>query len=105
MNIPAQSADVDRRIPVTLLTGFLGAGKTTLLNHLLRQPQMEGSAVLINEFGAVGSTTTWWRRWTRAWSCSTGLHLLQRAGRPGARAQEPLHACAAARAEGACAGC
>ncbi len=54
MNIPAQSADVDRRIPVTLLTGFLGAGKTTLLNHLLRQPQMEGSAVLINEFGAVG---------------------------------------------------
>ena len=47
-------ADTDRRIPVTLLTGFLGAGKTTLLNHLLRQPQMEGSAVLINEFGAVG---------------------------------------------------
>ena len=48
------SADADRRIPVTLLTGFLGAGKTTLLNHLLRQPQMDGSAVLINEFGAVG---------------------------------------------------
>lgn len=48
------SPDADRRIPVTLLTGFLGAGKTTLLNHLLRQPQMDGSAVLINEFGAVG---------------------------------------------------
>ena len=47
-------ADADRRIPVTLLTGFLGAGKTTLLNHLLRQPQMDGCAVLINEFGAVG---------------------------------------------------
>ena len=55
MNTPATlPADADRRIPVTLLTGFLGAGKTTLLNHLLRQPQMEGSAVLINEFGAVG---------------------------------------------------
>jgi len=44
----------DRRIPVTVLSGFLGAGKTTVLNHLLRQPQMEGCAVLINEFGEIG---------------------------------------------------
>ena len=42
------------RIPFVVIGGFLGAGKTTLLNHLLRQPQMDGSAVLINEFGAVG---------------------------------------------------
>ncbi|TAH43192.1 MAG: GTP-binding protein [Betaproteobacteria bacterium] len=48
------TAAEDRRIPVTLLTGFLGAGKTTLLNHLLRQPQSAGSAVLINELGTVG---------------------------------------------------
>lgn len=25
----------DKRIPVSLLTGYLGAGKTTVLNHIL----------------------------------------------------------------------
>lgn len=38
---------------VTILTGFLGAGKTTLLNHLLTQDLARGSAVIVNEFGAV----------------------------------------------------
>jgi G3E family GTPase len=47
------SAPVDR-IPVSLLTGFLGSGKTTLLNHWMQQPEMAGTAVLVNEFGEVG---------------------------------------------------
>lgn len=38
-------------IPVTLLTGFLGSGKTTLLNHLVQQPEMADTLVIINEFG------------------------------------------------------
>jgi G3E family GTPase len=42
------------RIPVTLVTGFLGAGKTTLIRRFLASPQGQGTAVIVNEFGAVG---------------------------------------------------
>jgi len=42
------------RMPVTVLTGFLGAGKTTLLKRFLETPEGRGTAVIINEFGAVG---------------------------------------------------
>jgi G3E family GTPase len=45
---------MDKRIPVTLLTGFLGSGKTTLLNKLLTHPEMKDSAVIINELGTTG---------------------------------------------------
>lgn len=41
-------------IPVSVITGFLGSGKTTLLARLLRDPGMARTAVIINEFGAVG---------------------------------------------------
>jgi G3E family GTPase len=42
------------RIPVTVVTGFLGAGKTTLLRRFLASPEGAGTAVIVNEFGAVG---------------------------------------------------
>jgi G3E family GTPase len=41
-------------LPVTILTGALGSGKTTVLAHLLRQPALARTAVIINEFGEVG---------------------------------------------------
>jgi G3E family GTPase len=42
------------RIPVTVVTGFLGAGKTTLIGRFLNSPDGQGTAVIVNEFGAVG---------------------------------------------------
>jgi G3E family GTPase len=42
------------RIPVTVVTGFLGAGKTTLIRRFLASPEGERTAVIVNEFGAVG---------------------------------------------------
>ena len=41
-------------IAISLITGFLGSGKTTLLNHLLKHPEIDETAVLINEFGEIG---------------------------------------------------
>lgn len=43
-----------KKVPITILTGFLGSGKTTLLNRILKENHGKKIAVIENEFGAVG---------------------------------------------------
>ncbi len=47
------SESVDRRIPATVVTGFLGSGKTTLINRILREQHGRKLAVIVNEFGEI----------------------------------------------------
>lgn len=43
-----------RKIPVTIVTGFLGAGKTTLIRHLMGDMKGKRLALIVNEFGELG---------------------------------------------------
>ncbi len=44
----------DRKIPATIITGFLGAGKTSLIRHLLANANGRRLAIVVNEFGELG---------------------------------------------------
>ena len=42
-----------KKLPVTVLSGFLGAGKTTVLNHILNNRENKKVAVIVNDMSEV----------------------------------------------------